>query len=216
VTRLAETHPEDYAGVLAIGQVNGPYTYDPQMPLLLMSNQNEAGMPKRYLGRTAAAKVKPAFWVVKRDGHCNTTSAEELQAFRAMVKWSESGEIARDFDGTIVQPPPASVALFADGAATAKIIKCASSGGSCDTEFTAADLASLKIPPRSRFQVACKGKTVTVLYGTTYSDVPKGEWVAFIRAEGGRLRIARNYADAVSVLGCKVDDSIAIAPLKAE
>jgi len=64
--------------------------------------------------------------VVKRDGHCNITSAEELNAFRALVKWSESGKIVRDADGTIIAPSPQSVATFADGAATSKVTKLAS------------------------------------------------------------------------------------------
>jgi len=42
---LAETHAGDYAGALAIGLVGTNYNHEPQMPLLLLSNQNEAPRP---------------------------------------------------------------------------------------------------------------------------------------------------------------------------
>jgi S-adenosylmethionine hydrolase len=104
--------------------------------------------------------------------------------------------------------------VFGDGIAKAKVTRLASSKGSLDTEFTANDMAKLGIAPRSRFTATCKGKAVDVLYGTTYFDVPQGGWVAFIVADGGHLRLARNYADAVTELGCGLGDEVSIKPLQ--
>jgi hypothetical protein len=216
VTRMAETREGRYAGALAVGPVlsigANPYDFTPKMPLLMLSNQNEFSDPPAYAAKVTQAPVKPARWIVKRDGHCNVTSAERLAALRAIFGWSEGGAIELERDGTIAEPPPPSAAVFTDGAATAKILYCASQGGSVDTEFTAADLAKLGIAPGAQFQATCKGKTVTVRYGTRYSDVPQDDWVAFIRAEGQRLRLARNYANAVEVLGCAAGDAVTIAP----
>lgn len=215
VTLMAETHSTYYAGALVIGPALGmnrnTYRFKPGMPVLMLTNQNERAEPDAYSEKVGARALAPARWIVKRDGHCNVTSDETLAALRAVVRWSAGGAIELEKDGTVIPPVPVSTAVFSDDVARAKIVHCASSRGSFDTEFTAADLEKLGIRRGGFFAVGVHGKSVNVHYGTTYSDVAKGEWIAFIVAESGRLRIGRNYADAVTPLACEVGDTLAIS-----
>ena len=52
---------------------------------------------------------------------------------------------------------------------------------------------------------------VTVLLGSSYDDVGRGEWVGIMRAEGV-LMVARNLADACKTIGCQVGDRVQISP----
>jgi len=70
----------------------------------------------------------------------------------------------------------------------------------------------LGIKKGDNFKVSFSDKTVTALFGTTYSDVSSGEWIAFIESQGF-LKIARNWEDAKGTLGCKEGDELCIFPL---
>lgn len=218
VTLMAESHSEHYAGALVIGPALGmnrnTYRFQPGMPLLMLTNQNERAEPDTYCQKVGTKPLVPARWIVKRDGHCNVTSAETLAAFRALIHWSGGSSIELEKDATVLPPVPASVAVFFEDGARAKIVHCASRRGSFDTEFTAADLEKLGVRKRESFAASVHGKSVNVHYGTGYFDVPKGEWIAFIVAESGRLRLGRNAADAVTPLGCAVGDTLVIAAFK--
>lgn len=214
VTLMAEADSSVYAGALVIGPALGmdrnTYRFKPAIPVLVLTNQNERADPDTY-GNKAGA-FAPALWTVKRDGHCNVTSEETLAALRALVLWMDGGPIELEKDGTMATPAPVSTAVFAEGGARAKIVHCASSRGSFDTQFTTADMEKLGIPKGGSFTVTAREKSVQVRYGSTYSDVPKGDWIAFIVAETGLLRIGRNYADAVTELGGAPGDMLTITP----
>lgn len=210
VTRMAETRKGQYDGVLAIGaalNIGGiNYAFAPQMPVLFLSNQNEMNDPRQYQQRAAVTPLIPAVWQVKRDGHCNTNDREELLALRALFAWREKGAIDDEKDATIVLTP-ASVARFHDGGASAAV-----ANADINTRFVAADLEKLGITHGKTFALTFKEKTVNVLLGSSYFDVPRGQWVAFVMADG-YVKIARNYASVREMLGCKEGDEIFIQPL---
>ena len=78
------------------------------------------------------------------------------------------------------------------------------------TQFVSADLQQLGITVDSYFVVGKGDKAFKVQLGRTYSDVPRGHWVAFITAEG-TLTVARNFENASRTLTCKPGDRIFIA-----
>ena len=51
-----------------------------------------------------------------------------------------------------------------------------------------------------------------VHYGTTFSDVPVGEWISFPTAEGDTI-VAINYGNASEHLGAAIGDPVRIEPL---
>lgn len=105
------------------------------------------------------------------------------------------------------------MALFALAAKPAQltctVVSIAPRFGNIDTSIGPKDLASLGIKRGDTFQVGFSGKRFDVYLGETYSDVPKGDWVAFMTAKG-RLRIARNFDNAAQTLGVKQGDSITL------
>jgi pimeloyl-ACP methyl ester carboxylesterase len=214
VTKLAETANGRFDGILAIGaalwwDASDPHeklNCSPRIPLLFLSNRNELDGPRTYLARLAKDAMPAALWHVQRDGHCNVTDDECLAAFRALIRYHDTGKVDIEKDATIVPKPPRSVAVFMDGKAFAK---ATSAQRNVETPFVASDLARLGIVKGAHFIVRCGDKSAEVLLGTAYFDVPQGEWVAFMTAEGF-LRIARNWASAAEMLGCKANDTISI------
>ena len=50
---------------------------------------------------------------------------------------------------------------------------------------------------------------MSVLYGSDFGDVPKGEWVAFVDAEGF-VFISKNWANAAKATGVKTGDPVTV------
>ncbi|NLA76027.1 MAG: hypothetical protein GX846_11260 [Deltaproteobacteria bacterium] len=100
-------------------------------------------------------------------------------------------------------------AIHNNSSATGRVRAINPEWGNIDTEFVYSDLERLGITKNTTFTVQFREKSFKVMMGSTYDDVQKGEWVAFITAEGF-LRIARNVDSAVMLLGCKPGDNIVI------
>ncbi len=211
VTLIAEQPRKRYDGVLAncpvIGKNRG-LNFNPRIPIVFLCNKNEAGSAKRYLSELVRGSVKPAAWTVGRKGHCNINGEEELSALKALVDYAEGKAIKMTNDCT-VEKKPESKTLFKDGAAYAKVTKVSSVYGNFNTEFTRTDLEKAGIGKGRKFTVGFGKKQYDVLYGDTYFDVPRGDWIAFVTADG-YLKISRNFANAVKLLGCKEGDTIFI------
>ena len=217
-TMIAETHAGDYDGVLLVGAVlslhdkDDPYrmTYRPAMPMLFLTNQSELNSASVYVRHASSGDKPVALWTVKRDGHCNVNDPEVAAAIAALVKCSQTGQIDREKDGTVSMADRPSVAVLRDGHAYGRAGKTSEGYGNIYTSFVMADLARLGVTPRSRFIVGKGDRSFVVMLATTYSDVPRGEWVAFITADG-TLEVARNFENAAQTLGCSAGDEIFIA-----
>ncbi len=210
VTKIAESGNHNYDGALALGAYLGRNnsTYQAKIPLLFVSNRSELEGPADYVAKSAKAPVIPALWSIDRDGHVNISHAEWLVALDGLLAYIHTGNIENGKDNTIRSLVKSKAAFTADGALT-KVASINPSFGNLQTEFTSADLDALDIKRGNYFWVSFNDKTFKVLYGTTYSDVPTGDWIAFVSAEG-TLRIARNYDNANKTLGCKEGDTIMI------
>jgi hypothetical protein len=186
-------------------------THQPKAPILFLTNQSELAHPAEYARKVTPPSPLPASWILKRDGHCNVRDVETRAALFALVRWAESGQVLRERDGTIPAGNVPSVAAFRDGRAYAKVTKVTTPGGNIHTPFVQADLDRLGIKPRTRLVVGKGEKHFEVFLGTVYGDVPQGQWIAFMTADGW-LQIARNWANAAQELGCQRGDEIYIAP----
>ena len=109
----------------------------------------------------------------------------------------------------------AHAAEFKDGGAYGQINSLSEGFGNLDTDLLESDLDKLGITQGSSFGLTHKETTVNVLMGTTYSDVPRGEWVALLNRDG-TLRIARNLENAGETLGAKAGDRLFIKPIPQE
>ncbi len=216
-TRMAETRFEAYHGILAKGaalRMTAPeesykLTAKPKIPLLFLSNQDEMDAVRQYAREAENAPCRPVVWEIGRDGHVNINAREHEAALRALDTWAATGEVDRSAEATIPNPPAISSAVFEDGGAYGSITEVSSDFGNINTDIIMKDLEILGIDRRDSFNVIYGNKTVGVLFGTTYSDVPRGKWVGFISWEGV-LRIARNFENAAQALGCKTGDRVLI------
>ena len=217
VVRLAERIDQElsYDGYVsvcaALGVAKEPdkkrlISFAPKKQILFLSNQDELADPTAYAIRSLSSEFKPAIWGIVRDGHCNMLPGERLSAVLAMDAYLDSSKLEPIHDATEYRDPPPSVAVFRDGLAYAKITKLNSS---LRTEFIPEDLARLGIEKGERFLFKYGDFTSEPLYGTGYSDVEKGDWIAFKLATG-YLRIARNFANAAEAAGWSVGDTVAI------
>jgi hypothetical protein len=211
---MAERGGNGYSGFISVSYGSGPtFNYKPKLPVIFLANQNELDFATEYLKKLGADSVKPALWRVSRDGHCNILREELDIAREGVVKWLETKEIELTRDVTLNREAAISKATIAEGKATAKITEVDSSWGNLDTEFVASDLEALGIKKGDFFSAAFEEKVFKVYYGSNYSDVPKGEWIAFVTADGP-LRIARCFANAAEAAGCKKGDSVTISKAK--
>ncbi len=93
--------------------------------------------------------------------------------------------------------------------AATEVMRVDEEHGNIDTNATAETLDELGLSKGDTFPVGFGDTEVMVYLGDTYSDVPRGDWVAFITSYGN-LRIARNYDNAAAALGVAVGDTITL------
>ena len=209
---IAENLPDRADGILnecnpAPTQV--AFTHKPKIPTLFFTNQDEAPPVREYLENLAEGAVKPGLWVIQRDGHCNMNDDETLLAFREMIALSENRPIQIFREFIIDKSDRESAAIFKDDRAHAKVTGFSPAYGNIYTEFVMSDLSRLGINKGDMFALGFGKKEFPIKLGATYSDVSKGEWVAFFEADGF-LKVARNFANAAEELGCKEGSTISI------
>ncbi len=81
--------------------------------------------------------------------------------------------------------------------------------GNLDSDIPESAINAAGISKGDRVRFECNGRTFDVTVGTTYADVARGEWIAFINWDS-KLRFARSFANAAETSGCKKDDLISV------
>ena len=217
-TLIAENYHDQYDGLLLIDpalseSITSRYqlkmNYTPRIPILYLCNQDEAAATQGYLDKLDKNAVIPGFWIVKRDGHVNVNDEEELLAFKAMVDYANQKPITMKRELLIIPSDKPSVAVFKDGGAYSKVIRVHPKYGNIDTELVPSDIEKLGINKGDTFTVHFEKKSFKIYLGITFSDVSKGEWIAFFK-EDGLLKIARNHDSAAKLLGCKEGNMVFI------
>ncbi len=219
VTHLAETRPDRFHGALAIGaalQVRDSkgtraLNHEPKFPVLFLSNRSEVSGPKAYAESAVEAPVPPVVWTIDRDGHVNVNQSERLLALEALIAWITFDTIEPGRDITIKVAPERTV-VFDDGRAIGRVIDITDNYGNLFIDFQAEDFDRVGIHPGDRFRLTIDQISADVTYGTTFSDVPRGEWIAFPTAEGDTI-IAINYGSAFEHTQAAVGDRVVIETL---
>jgi pimeloyl-ACP methyl ester carboxylesterase len=194
----------------------------PRIPLLLVATEREARESRSYLTALVARPspvVQPALFLISREGHTNINQAEHLAAIRALNDWIERGRDALSqpkggapyYDATIPpEPGPSTAVPHADGRGfDTRVAEVDAVYGSVLLEAQASDFESAGIAPMTFFQLQAGGRSYRTLYGRTYSDVRRGEWVAFPDADG-RTVLSRTYSDAAGTAGLRSGDSVSL------
>ena len=162
-----------------------------------------------YVAQAQDSEYPPVLWPVDRPGHVNLNSAERLAALAAVVRWTR-GDRPESMDNALIPASPVSVAVLQDGKATGNITRTRPLYGNIYTNFVPSDLEALDITLGDTFSLTHGTTTVEVTFAKAYSDVPLGEWVAFIDPEG-HVQISRNYANATDTFGAKTGDTLTLS-----
>ncbi|OAI42650.1 hypothetical protein AYO41_03855 [Verrucomicrobia bacterium SCGC AG-212-E04] len=213
VALLMERESAKFSGALGVGAAlkldeNGAavaFSAQPGGPLLLLSNRTEADVPGRYVELAAGAKVPPVAWTADRDGHVNVNQREIGTALAALNRWIDTGSAPAPQDDTQAPEPRPSAMKVENGVNRAAMTQRNPLYGNITLDFQSSDFVQLGIAQGDTFALEFGGKRVPVKLGKTYSDVPRGQYVAFFDAED-RLLVAINFGNAADVLGIKVGD----------
>ena len=214
---IAETKFQDYTGVLAISAAlrcqdeEEPYlyNYNPPIPIVYLSLIGESGGPDEYISALKKSSAQVVLYTVERAGHSNVNHLEYETAFKGLLDLINGKAVEGRKDVTSIIKNE-SVAIFSDGGAYTKVLQVSTKYGSFNTDIIPEDMEKLNIKKGEYFFVSYNDNKFKILYGNAYSDVERGEWVAFFTA-GGYLKIARNFADARASLECKEKDVIFIS-----
>lgn len=223
VTLIAENEPGRFHGAVAIGAAlharDERYplalTREPKMPVLFLSNQSEATGPQAYAHAAMNAPVPPALWTVARSGHVNVNHEERALAIDGLITWITTNRIDRTRDATVSLAAGPSTARVSHGAIHGAVGSITDTYGNIFTTFRPADLVAAGVKKGADFELEAGGTTFRVHYGSDFSDVPHGAWIAFDRAEGVVL-IARNYENAASTAGVSAGDALTIRSIPGE
>ena len=216
-TLAAEGALDRVDGVVAIGAYLGTeerkgfheaLTWQPKAPLIYLTNQDELEHPKHY--RTKAGPEKSALWVVKRDGHCNTSDRERLQALLAVDAWIDGTVPAKEKDGTVYPPVRESTAKKVDGGLEGKVTMASESWGNLSTGFVAADLTALGLKTGDKAMVSgSKGKLAVKVVGYR-SDVASGEGALYLTPNGW-VAVVINGGNAAKAIGVTTGDPLVLS-----
>lgn len=218
---LAEHRANEFDGAISLGahhyaeaQDNVPENAkvadylpgEPGFPIVLLSNDGEVRSARLYAEKAADSAFPPVLWTVSRAGHVNLNSAERLAGLRAVIEWRESGTRPQN-KSAMVTMQPESTAATDSGISAGYITRTRPLYGNIYTSFIANDMQQLGIERGDTFKLTHNNQTLIVTYATTYSDVPLGEWVAFIDPES-YIQVSRNYKNATDTIGAVKGDAL--------
>lgn len=216
VTRIAERHPENYAGAVAVGAAlhmsetgSSMLNRQPRLPLLYLSNRSEITGPQRYAEAAKSAAFPPVLWIVARDGHVNVNPAERLAALAALENWVESGPRPPEHRNAThaPQPGPSRAEFLADGSAQGRVTFTHPVYASFILELQPADFTRLGIRSGDRFKLHHAGRTHELRYtedpeysggGSVAGPEPEGFTAAVLRGRAAR-EISPAVGDTVRI-----------------
>ncbi len=80
-----------------------------------------------------------------------------------------------------------------------------------NTDLSAESLTAAGITQTTVFTATFKGRQITALLGSSYSDVNRGDWIAQIE-DDGNMQLAISFGHAATELNCSVGDTLFVHP----
>jgi len=234
VTLMAERENTPYQGAVAfdptlyLKDANSTVGMDllPRIPLLFVATDIEFKQARSYITSVVSRPppiVRPVLFTITRRGHTNINQPERIAALTALNLWIDKGPDAlpqpaegrRFFDATIPPQEFQSTVTMHDGnhGFDTKVDEIDAVYGTVLLDAQASDFDVAGIEPMTYFKLSVRGSTYRTLYGTTYSDVENGLWVAFPDADG-RTVLARAQGNAAATAGLSVGDPVSIDMLE--
>ena len=170
------------------------FNKDPKIPILFVAGIDESTSSLSYAAATENSGDSARGLADTSSGHVNVNSEERLSAMRALVAWSE-GTPATDIDDATIIMAPESIAEIRGGTVSGTVTRIRPLYGNIYIDIVAGDLDAIDISLGDKFSITVNEQSFPITFAKAYSDVPIGEWVAFIDPEG-HVQVSRNYANA--------------------
>lgn len=217
-----------YSGVIAVApalQLREPnsalgLSLQPRIPIVFLCPRSQREGARQYVDANVPRPpgLRPLLCSVDRDGSAAINQAERFSALVALDEWLEQGRSAagrregpptRDLTKEPA-PRPSQVTWRADGTAfAARVTALEVETGSFTLDAQPVDLAAAGIGQRTWFRLEKGTESWRVLLARDFSQVRRGEWLAFADGEGW-IRIGRHAADAAATAKLQSGDSVII------
>lgn len=228
---LAERQPFPVDGLLVLGRglevreegIPLAFSHRLEVPTLLLTNQSETEAPRAYANaaRAADSPVEPVLWVAKRDGHIRFTVPEYRGAVDALLRWMAGGKESRPGDRRLlIEPleidPPYEVGIVKDPGSgkparlQAWVSDISPTYGNFEISMTTASLDRIGLELGDRFRLWTGEEAFEVRWANTYTDVPRGNWVAF-ENEFGLIQVAINHGDAAGAADIATGEAVQVS-----
>jgi pimeloyl-ACP methyl ester carboxylesterase len=234
VTLIAEQFADHYQGAVAVDvslQTRGskdPLTFNlqPQIPLVLLTNQNELAGPRKYAAAPFAQQNRALVLEVKRDGPANVNQRERLVALHTLIDVIDQQPVTLPtlpdgpmfFDATQEPVPGASqVRPLDEGGFETQVTDVTAISGDLVLNAQLSDFAAADIAPDTWFELTAREQSYRVLYGRNPADVKPWQWVSFPDADGFFIltqNVDREAATPAATSGLREGDLVVIHRLR--
>ena len=93
----------------------------------------------------------------------------------------------------------------------AVVVRISEEYANINTDLSAESLTTAGITQTTVFTATFKGRQITALLGSSYSDVNRGDWIAQIE-DDGNMQLAISFGHAATELNCSVGDTLFVHP----
>ena len=221
VLRIAEQDADLADGVIAKGpfieffdtELDSYLTAKPQIPSILMSNTTEIIHALEYSVLSESGEFPASLRPLMRPGHVNVNWVERRAALMALLSTIDGESTKILTNGTREVPARVTGTTEEEGYLVNEVISVNPYYGNAFLGYHPDELIDAGIVKGEAFEVEAGGKTWSVVFGSSYGDVPAGEWVAFPTADA-TIMLVRNHQSAIETAGITVGDPIRIKALQ--
>jgi pimeloyl-ACP methyl ester carboxylesterase len=229
---LAEREPENpplYQGVVASDPIfqireegGSGITLQPKIPVVFLSTRREYLAAEKYADAKIPKSVRPftpALLRVNRDGLGNLNAAEKSFALQTLDRWLDQGgpEVTKTdptkayVDATIAPDErPSRVIFDSDGRSfTAHVVNVITPRGDILLDAQPSDFTAIGIGTNAFFRVQSGAHAFRVRFDKDQSTVKRGDWVAFVDANGFYY-LSRHQLSAAATMRVEVGDEVRI------
>jgi pimeloyl-ACP methyl ester carboxylesterase len=234
VALIAEQFADHYQGAVAVDmslQTRGskdPLTFNlqPQIPLVLLTNQSELAGPRKYAAAPFAQQNRALVLEVSRDGPANVNQRERLVALHTLIDVIDQQPVTLPtlpdgpmfFDATQEPVPGASqVRPLDEGGFESQVTEVTAISGDLVLNAQLSDFAAADIAPDTWFELTARDQTYRVLYGRNPASVKPLQWVSFPDADGVFIltqNAGHKAATPAATSGLKEGDRVVIHRLR--
>ncbi len=217
VLRIAEQDSDLADGVIALGPFidltdeskDSFLTAQPRLPAILMTNITEIGDDAGYVAVAADQGYAPALRPLLRPGHVNVNWVERREAVRALETAIRNREPPILTNGTRDVPFRETGTEQENTHLKNQVTAVNIFYGNAFLGFHPDELSAAGINQGETYEVEAGGRSWSVYYGTSYGDVPLGEWVMFPTADE-EIMLVRNHQSAIKTANLQVGDTVSI------